>query len=249
MITGGSGGIGSACARALAHAGSNIVIASLPPDSIGPVVEQIQALGVAAFGCATDVTQPDQVEVLVQETLERFTRIDILLNVAGGSYSRNPYMPAFQRAALLELSPEDFMGAFDVNVKSAFLCAKAMVPVMKRQGKGVIVNIGSISGRSTKRERPDMAAYGSAKAAVMNLTFHMANQWGPEVRVNAIAPGIIDTPRPPGTQRAEMLNEAVDKIALKRVGTADDVAGVALFLASDASSFVNGSVIDVNGGE
>jgi 3-oxoacyl-[acyl-carrier protein] reductase len=94
-----------------------------------------------------------------------------------------------------------------------------------------------------------MAAYGSAKAAVMNLTVHMAHQWGPEVRVNCIAPGIIDTPRPEGTNRQELGPEAIKKIALGRVGRAGEVASVALFLASDAASFVSGAVIDVNGGE
>ena len=94
-----------------------------------------------------------------------------------------------------------------------------------------------------------MAAYGAAKAAVMNLTIHMAQHWGPEIRVNAIAPGIIDTPRPAGTNRQELFGDAVKKISLGRAGTADEVASVALFLASDAASFVSGAIIDVNGGE
>jgi 3-oxoacyl-[acyl-carrier protein] reductase len=94
-----------------------------------------------------------------------------------------------------------------------------------------------------------MAAYGSAKAAVMNLTLHMAHQWGPEVRVNCIAPGIIDTPRPAGTQRQELSAAALGRIALGRAGRPEEVARVALFLASDAASFVSGAIIDVNGGE
>jgi NAD(P)-dependent dehydrogenase (short-subunit alcohol dehydrogenase family) len=249
IITGGSGGIGRACASAFAKAGANIVIASLPPDSIPPVVEEIEALGVKGLGLAIDVSDGQQVESLVDETLARFGRVDVLVNVAGGSYSRNDYMPTFKRAPLLDLSPEDFMMAYSVNTKSAFLCAKAVVPTMKAIGKGSIINIGSISGRGTKKERADMAAYGTAKAAVMNLTIHMAHQWGPEVRVNCIAPGIIDTPRPPGTQRQELSSEAVKKIALGRAGNADEVASVALFLASDAASFVSGAIIDVNGGE
>ena len=249
IITGGSGGIGRACAVAFAKAGANVVIASLPPDSIPPVVEEVEALGVKGFGLAVDVCDAGQVESMVEQTLAKFQRVDVLVNVAGGSYSRNPFMPAFKRAALLDLAPDDFMKAYEVNTKSAFLCAKAVVPAMKRQGKGSIINIGSISGRGTKKERADMAAYGSSKAAVMNLTIHMAHQWGPEVRVNCIAPGIIDTPRPAGTNRQEMSLDAAKKIALGRAGTADEVASVALFLASDAASFVSGSIIDVNGGE
>ena len=249
IITGGSGGIGRACAVAFAKAGANIVIASLPPGSIPPVVQEVETLGVKALGLAVDVTDEAQVKSLVEQCLSEFGRIDALINVAGGSYSRNPDMPAFNRAPLLELAPEDFMTAYAVNTKSAFLCAKAVAPHMKARGQGTIVNIGSISGRGTKKERADMAAYGTAKAAVMNLSIHMAQHWGPEIRVNAIAPGIIDTPRPAGSTRQDDWADVLKKIALGRAGTADEVASVALFLASDAASFVSGAIIDVNGGE
>jgi NAD(P)-dependent dehydrogenase (short-subunit alcohol dehydrogenase family) len=249
IITGGSGGIGRACASRFAKAGANVVIASLPPDSVPPVVQEVEDLGVKSLGLAIDVSNAEEVKSMVDRTLSSFGQVDVLINVAGGSYSRNPYIPSFKRAPLLDLSSEDFMIAYEINTKSAFLCAKAVVPAMKTRGKGNIINIGSISGRGTKKERADMAAYGCAKAAVMNLTIHMAHQWGPEVRVNCIAPGIIDTPRPPGTNRQELSSEVVKKIALGRAGTADEVAKVALFLASDAASFVSGAIIDVNGGE
>jgi len=249
IITGGSGGIGRACAVTFAKAGANIVIASQPPDSIPPVIQEVEALGVKGLAAAADVSNAEQVKSMLEQTLAKFGRVDVLLNVAGGSYSRNPFVPQFKRAALLDLSPEDFMKAYEINAKSAFLCAKTVVPAMKAHGKGNIINIGSISGRGTKKERADMAAYGSAKAAVMNLTLHMAHQWGPEVRVNCIAPGIIDTPRPEGTNRQELTAEALNRIALRRAGKPEEVAGVALFLASDAASFVSGAIIDVNGGE
>jgi 7-alpha-hydroxysteroid dehydrogenase len=249
IITGGSGGIGRACAMTFARAGANVVIASLPPDSVAPVIEEVEALGVGGLGVAIDVTNATQVKTMVEQTTAKFGRVDVLVNVAGGSYSRNPYVPSFKRAPLVELSPEDFMTAYEINTKSAFLCAKAVVPMMKARGKGSIINIGSISGRGTKKERADMAAYGSAKAAVMNLTLHMAHQWGPEVRVNCIAPGIIDTPRPEGTNREELSADALKKIALGRAGRPEEVATVALFLASDAGSFMSGAILDVNGGE
>ena len=249
IITGGSGGIGRACASAFAKAGANVVIASLPPDSIPPVVQEVEALGVEGLGLATDVSNAEQVKSMADQTLSKFGRVDVLVNVAGGSYSRNPYVPSFKRAPLLDLAPEVFMRVYEINTKSAFLCAKAVVPAMKAYGKGSIINIGSISGRGTKKERADMAAYGSAKAGVMNLTLHMAHQWGPEVRVNCIAPGIIDTPRPQGTNRQELAPEAIKRIALGRAGRPDEVASVALFLASDASGFVSGAIIDVTGGE
>ena len=128
IITGGSGGIGRACALAFAKAGANIVIASLPPDSIPPVLQEVESIGVNGVGLAVDVSDAAQVKSLVDQTLAQFGRIDALINVAGGSYSRNPYMPTFNRAPLLELAPEDFMTAYAVNTKSAFLCARAVAP-------------------------------------------------------------------------------------------------------------------------
>ena len=249
IITGGSGGIGRGCARAFAKAGANIVIASVPADSIPPALEEANELGAETLGVAVNVSDPDEVESMVRQTIERFRAIDVLVNVAGGTYSRNPDMPQFARAPLLELDPADFMTAFEANVKTAFLCAKAVVPQMKKQGKGVIINTGSMSGLNLRPDRTgDLSAYGASKAALHALTARMAQQWGPEVRVNCIAPGTIDTPRPGGTVRPEMA-EAPNRIPLGRVGYADDIGGVALFLASDASGFVNGQTLAVTGGE
>lgn len=114
------------------------------------MVQEVQRLGVKGLGLAIDVSNVEQVKSMLDKTLSVFGRVDILVNVAGGSYSRNPYMPSFKRAPLLDLSPEDFMMAYEINTKSAFLCAKAVVPAMKSRGKGSIINIGSISGRGTK---------------------------------------------------------------------------------------------------
>src|SRR5262249_2527042 len=134
-----------------------------------------------------------------------------------------------------------------VNVKTAFLCARAVVPQMKKQGKGAIINTGSESGELNRKQGGEFSAYGSAKAALHRLTNMMAYQWGPEVRVNCIAPGTINTPRPGGTLRAD-LGGAASRIAVGRVGVAEDIASVAVFLASDAASFVNAVVIPVHGG-
>ena len=249
IVTGGSGGIGRGCARAFAKAGANVVIASVPAESIPPAVEEVEGMGAEALGVTVNVADAPQVAGMVAQTLERFGRIDVLVNVAGGTYSRNPDMPQFARAPLLELDEADFMTAYEANVKSAFLCAKAVVPHMKAQGKGVIINTGSSSGLNVRPDRTgDLAAYGAAKAALHALTTRMAQQWGPEVRVNCIAPGTIDTPRPAGTVRPEMA-DAPRRIPLGRVGQGDDIGGVALFLASDAASFVNGQTLLVNGGE
>ncbi len=248
IITGGSGGIGRGCTRAFAQAGANVVIASVPAESIPPAVEEVEAMGAQALGVTVNVAEPAEIDAMVQQTLDRFGRIDALVNVAGGSYSRNPDMPQYSRAPLLEMDGDDFVGAYVGNVKTTFLVSKAVVPHIRKTGKGSITNIGSTSGLSLRSSGPDIAAYGSAKAAVHSLTFHMAHQWGPEVRVNCIAPGTIDTPRPAGTVRPEM-GRAAERIAVGRVGVGDDIGSVALFLASDAAGFVNGIVIPVHGGE
>lgn len=248
IVTGGSGGIGRGCVRVFARAGANVVVASLPSESIPPVVAEAQSLGVQALGLAVDVTDEAEVDLLVQRTLERFGRVDVLLNIAGGTMSRNVEMPQFRRADLVDLDAADFLAVYAVNVKSAFLCARAVAPRMKTQGKGVIVNTGSMAGLTGHKQRGEYSAYGAAKAALHRLTEYMAHQWAPEVRVNCIAPGTIDTPRPPGVVRPE-LADALERIDVGRLGTAEDVANVALFLASDAASFVNAAVIPVHGGE
>ncbi len=248
IITGGSGGIGRGCVRAFAQAGANVVVASVPADTIPPAVEEAEALGAHALGVTVNVAEPDEIDAMVAQTLDRFGRIDALVNVAGGSYSRNPDMPQYSRASLLEISGDDFMGAYIGNVMTTFLVSRAVVPHMKAVGKGAIVNIGSTSGLDRHPNAPDIAAYGTAKAAVHSLTFHMAHQWKPEVRVNCIAPGTINTPRPAGTVRPEM-SSAAERIAVGRVGVGDDIGSVALFLCSDAAGFVDGIVIPVHGGE
>lgn len=248
IITGGSGGIGRGCVRAFAQAGANVVVASVPEESIPLAVAEAESLGASAIGVKVNVADPDEIDAMVARTLDAFGRIDALVNVAGGSYSRNPDMPQYARAPLLEMSGDDFLGAYVGNVKTAFLASKAVVPHMKAAGKGAIVNVGSTSGLDRRPNAPDIAAYGTAKAAVHSLTFHMAHQWKPEVRVNCIAPGTIDTPRPAGTVRPEMA-QAADRIAVGRVGVGDDIGSAALFLCSDAASFINGVVLPVHGGE
>ena len=136
IITGGSGGIGRGCARAFAQAGANVVIASVPEETIPSAVEEVEALGAQALGVRVNVADPAEIDVMVQQTLDNFGRIDALLNVAGGSYSRNPDMPQYSRAPLLEMDGDDFVGAYIGNVKTAFLVSRAVVPHMKKIGKG-----------------------------------------------------------------------------------------------------------------
>ena len=248
IVTGGSGGIGRGCVRAFALAGANVVVAGLPAESIPAAVAEAEGLGVQALGVSVDVTDEAQVDEMVRRSMERFGRIDTLINVAGGTYARDAEMPQFRRGALLDLDPIDFMRTYEVNVKSAFLCSRAVVPHMKALGKGSIVNTGSVSGLNLHKQTGEYSAYGASKAALHTLTAFMAHQWGPEVRVNCIAPGTIDTPRPAGIVRPELAH-AAERIDVGRVGTPEDIANVALFLASDAAAFVNAIVIPVHGGD
>lgn len=248
IVTGGTGGIGLGTAKAMALAGANIAIAGVPPEQLPGAVAEVKALGVDAIGIKCDVSNKAEVADMVAQTAKHFGRIDILANVAGGSYSRNPYTGEFKRHPLLEVSEEDFMGAFEVNVKGTMLCAQAVVPHMRKVGKGAIINIGSSSGLDTKPAGAIYAAYGSAKAAVHRLTVYMAYEWAPQVRVNCIAPGLIDTPRPAGESRPNMVDGA-SRLPVGRVGGPDDIASLAVFLASDASSFITGDLIPATGGD
>ena len=248
VITGGSGGIGMGCARAFAGAGANIVIVGVPAESIAPAVAEIELLGAETLGVIADVSKVKDVDAMVKQTLERFGRIDTLVNVAGGTYSRNPEMPQFIRAPLIDLEEQDFMTTFDVNVKSVYLCSKEVVPLMQAQGKGVIINMASGAGHENGRPLMGMGAYAASKAAIINLTKTMAHEWGPHIRVNCICPGLIDTPRTSAARTQEEEDARVARIDLKRIGVPEDVGRLALYLTSDAASYISGSAFDIDGG-
>jgi len=159
----------------------------------------------------------------------------------GGSWGET-----FRSGPLLELTAHDLMEAYRVNVLTMFLCSTAIVPIMKRQGKGVIVNIASVAGRGPS---PGQAAYGAAKAAVINMSMSMAMEWAPEVRVNAIAVGGIETPhRPMWLDASERAEAPAARPALGRLGTPEEHAGTVVWLASDFAGYITGAVIDAHGG-
>jgi 3-oxoacyl-[acyl-carrier protein] reductase len=192
------------------------------------------------LGITADVRQQDQVERVVRETMDAFSRVDVLVNVVGGSWGET-----FRAGPLMEIETSDLMEAYHLNVATAFMCSKAVQPIMKRQGKGVIVNIASMSGR---RPSPAQGAYGAAKAGLINLSLTMAKEWGPEIRVNAIAVGGIDTPH---RQRwaAGPPEATLDRSAIGRLGTPEEHAGTVVWLASDYAGYITGAVIDAHGGQ
>ncbi|MBI5966298.1 MAG: SDR family oxidoreductase [Deltaproteobacteria bacterium] len=242
LITGGSRGIGRAIALAFAEAGADVVVCSRnkKPPELEKVAEEIRAMGRKALAIPAHVGKKEDVQNLVQKTLQEFGRIDILVNNAGG----NPVL-----STLVSLEEEAFEKVMEVNLKGAFLMTKAVAREMIKQGGGRIINISSISGL---RARADgTGAYCISKAAMNMMTQVLARELAPHnILVNAIAPGSIKTEfsRVNWTD-PERRAQRITEIELKRFGEPEEVMGLALFLASAASSFITGEIIRVDGGQ
>ena len=250
IVTGGSQGFGKAIAIALAGQGANVAVVAREPEvvtvgrqrpheSVAPVVEEIKAVGSRAIGITADVREQEQVDSMVADTMDAFGRIDILINVVGGSWGET-----FRSGPLVELEPHDFIECYRVNVLTGFMCSKAVQPIMNAQGKGAIVNVASGAGVNPGTGQ---ASYGAAKAAVINMSKAMAYEWAPEIRVNAIALGGIETPHRPMWAEAVQQSPAT-RNALARLGTPDEHAGTVLWLVSDAASFITGETVAADGG-
>ncbi len=242
LITGGSRGIGQAIAMAFAEAGADLVISSRNkrPPELENVAEQARAMGRKVLAIPAHVGKREEVARLVQETLAAFGRIDILVNNAGG----NPVL-----STMADLEEEAFEKVMEVNLKGAFLMSKAVAGEMIRQGGGRIINISSISGIRARND--GTGAYCISKAALNMMTQVMARELAPhQILVNAIAPGSIRTEfsRVNWTD-PERKAQRIREVELRRFGEPEEVAGIALFLASGAGSFVTGEIIRVDGGQ
>jgi len=242
LITGASRGIGRAIALAFAEAGAEVAVSSRNrrPPELEKVADEIGALGKKALAVPAHVGKKEDVQLLVHKTLERFGRVDILVNNAGA----NPVL-----SPLADLTEEAFDKVLEVNLKGALLMSQAVAGPMIKQGGGRIINMSSISGL---RARADgTGAYCISKAAMNMMTQVMARELAPHnILVNAIAPGSIKTDfsRVNWTD-PERRAQRIREIELKRFGEPEEVVGIALFLASEASSFVTGEVIRVDGGQ
>jgi len=243
VVTGGSSGIGLGIALGLARAGAHVVIAARTPGRIESACDTVRAEGRRALGIATDVTDAAQVGGLVEAVVAEFGCIDVWVNNAGASYGTG-----FRRGPLADLNAADFDGCFALNTRSVFVASQAANAVMQRQGKGSIINVGSVGGQAGRTPQLGFALYGAAKAATMHLTASMAAEWGPAVRVNCLLPGVIQTERSAAVRSAEESAGLAAQVALGRIGSPGDVAGAAVFLASDASAFVSGASLLVGGG-
>ncbi len=238
IVTGGNGGIGLGMARGFAEAGAHVVVAARNRAKSAQAVNELETLGAQAIAVQVDVAQERSVNALMAATVDRFGRLDILVNNAGINIRKAPEVYTL----------EEWHQIIETNLTSAFLCSKAAYPHLVSAGGGKIINVGSmlsIFGASFA------AAYGASKGGIVQLTKALASAWAKDrIQVNAILPGWIDTDL---TRQARKdvpgLNERVlARSPAGRWGMPDDLAGVAVFLASPASDFVTGAVIPVDGG-
>ncbi len=240
IVTGSGRGIGKAIALGLAGAGAKVTVAARTVAEIEATADEIRAGGGEALAVPADVLDICQVANIVQQTMVHFSRVDILVNNAGGN-------PAGVGRAL-DLDEETLEKLIALNLKSVLLCSQAAARVMMQQNNGSIINISSIAGL---RASPGRLAYNAAKAGVINLTYNLAAEWAPHnIRVNSIAPGLIRTSETTRfyEQQHEMKKTRLRNIPLGHFGEPQDLVGVAIYLGSDASGYVTGVTIPVDGG-
>jgi len=237
LVTGGASGFGAEIARMFAREGADVTIADLNEQGAQSVSAEI---GNSALVVKCDVSIAADVNNAVEATRSRFGRVDIVINNAGTTHRNKP---------MLDVTEAEFDRVFAVNVKSIFHMAHAVVPVMRAQGGGVIINIGSTAGL---RPRPGLTWYNGSKGAVNLLTKSMAVELAPDrIRVNGLAPVAGDTPLLPtflGSDTPEMRSKFLATIPLGRFAKPSDVAASALFLSSAEAEFLTGVVLEVDGG-
>ena len=236
VITGAGRGIGEGSALALADVGANVVCAARTMDQIENTAEQARERGVEALAVRCDVSERGDLENLVEATIKKFGRIDVLINNAGGTMPK----PA------LQTSEKFFDGAFHFNVTTAFLLTRFAVPHMLEKDGGTVVNISSAAGRVPL---PGFVAYATAKAALSHMTKVLAHEFAPRIRVNAIAVGATLTSSLAPFLDEEAKSNMENLTPMRSLGEVDDIATAALYLATPASRWVTGKIFEVDGGQ
>jgi len=238
IVTGGGTGIGRGIAIEFARVGADVVVASRNLENLEKVTAEIMSLGRRALAIATDVRKPEDVDTMVKRTLEEFGQVDILVNNAGAGFNCLPE----------DMSPGAWDVIMNIDLRGVFLCSRDAGKVMIQQKKGKIINISSIAGVYGS---PMMAHYGAAKAGVINFTKSLAGAWAKHnINVNCIAPGPVLTEGYQIVRDAGGLGDLPPgRNALNRWGRPEEIAYAAIFLASEASSFVTGETICADGGQ
>lgn len=235
IVTGSTSGMGRATAEMYAREGAKVVVTGRNEARAKEVVDKIKAEGNEAIYIVADMTKLEDVKMIFDKTMEAYGTVDILFNNAG-MLSITP---------LMNLSLKEWEDTFRVNVTAPLHLAQLVTPIMKEKGKGIIINTSSVAGAHAHH---GMAAYVSSKHALSGLTKSMAWELGPEVRVNAILPGAIMTAMVESVGGDAAVKHLVEGSPLKKSGQPDEIATVALFLATDESSFVTGQLLRVDGG-
>jgi 2-deoxy-D-gluconate 3-dehydrogenase len=238
VVTGGNGGIGLGMARGMAAAGAAIVVAGRNREKSARAVKELQSLGAQAVAIDVDVADESSVNALIRASAEQWGRLDVVVNNAGMNIRKQPQ----------ELTLAEWRRVLDTNLTSAFLCSRAAYPIMKAQGGGKIINIGSMMSIFGASFAP---AYAASKGGMVQLTKSLAAAWARDnIQVNAVLPGWIDSELTQAARReVPGLHESVlARTPAKRWGVGDDLSGIAVFLASAASDFVTGTAIPVDGG-
>ena len=235
IVTGGSRGIGRAVAQCLAEDGASVVVSGLDATRLEAATKELEGFGAPVLGVVADVARREDVERLVDQTKERFARIDVLVNNAGIT----------RDALLVRMKDEDWDRVLDVNLRGAFLMMRAVAKIMMRQKGGRIINIASAAGAMGN---PGQANYSAAKAGLIGLTKAAARElsrWS--ILVNAVAPGLIETDMAAAIP-AEAREALLARIPLGRIGSGREVAEVVRFLAGEGATYITGQVLHVNGG-
>ena len=238
LVTGASKGIGAAMARALAEFGARVAVCSRKQAAVDAVAAELREDGLDATGFAANVGRGEEIAALVEAVGTAYGGVDVLINNAAA----NPVFGSIEKT-----DEGAFDKIIDVNLKGPFELCKSVQPLMRERGGGSIINISSIGGL---RPEANIGIYSVSKAAIINLTQAMAQDWGRDrIRVNAICPGLIKTRFSEALwQDQATLDRFESRIPLGRIGEVDDLAGLAIYLASDASAYCSGGVYLVDGG-